>query len=317
MVINARRRRKSASRAVEISYNSRTMLPSQRLPYSAIVDRKPLKLPRGVRMVVWPIVNVEVWDIGRPMPRQALPPPTGITRLPDVPHWAWHEYGNRVGFWRLKDALDRLKITPSLSCNARICEDYPRIAQAALDAGWEFMGHSYDQRPIHLEPNQRATIKKAVKVIKAFTGKQPVGWLGPGFTQTLDTPEHLVEAGIQYICDWPIDDEPVEIATKKGPLLTLPYSIELNDIAMMIVQHHPAQEFVTRCMDYFERLYAESASRAKIMSIAVHPYISGTPYRIRYFEQVLAALKKKPGVVFWTGEEIMHWYLSARRKRRR
>jgi len=107
----------------------------------------------------------------------------------DVPHWAWHEYGNRVGFWRLKAALDRLKITPSLSVNARVCIDYPRIARAARDAGWEFMGHSYDQRPIHLEPNQRATIRKAVRVIKEYTGKQPVGWLGPGFTQTLDTPE--------------------------------------------------------------------------------------------------------------------------------
>jgi peptidoglycan/xylan/chitin deacetylase (PgdA/CDA1 family) len=289
------------------------MIPSQRLPYSAIVDRKPLKLPRGVRMVVWPIVNVEVWDIGRPMPRQALPPPTGVTRLPDVPHWAWHEYGNRVGFWRLKAALDKHKITPSLSVNARVCEDYPRIAQAAHDGGWEFMGHSYDQRPIHLEPNQRATIKKTVKVIKSFTGKPPVGWLGPGFTQTLDTPEHLAEAGIKYICDWPIDDEPVEIKTAKGPLLSLPYSIELNDISLMIVQHQAPQELYTRCMDYFERLYAESSSRAKIMSIAVHPYISGTPFRIKYFEQTLAALKKKPGVVFWTGEEIMHWYRSARR----
>lgn len=290
------------------------MRPEQRLLYSAIVDRKPLKLPRGVRVVVWPIVNVEVWDIGRPMPRQALPPPTGITRLPDVPHWAWHEYGNRVGFWRLKAALDKFKITPSLSINARVCEDYPRIARAAHAAGWEFMGHSYDQRPIHLEPNQRATIRKTVSVIKKFTGKPPVGWLGPGFTQTLDTPEHLVEAGIKYICDWPIDDEPVEIATAKGPLLTLPYSIELNDIALMIVQHQSPQELFTRTMDYFERLYAESAARAKIMSIAVHPYISGTPFRIKYFEQTLAALKKKRGVVFWTGEEIMHWYRSSRRQ---
>ena len=295
----------------------RDMIPSQRLAYSAIVDRAPLKLPRGVRLVVWPIVNVEVWDIGRAMPRQALPPPTGVTQLPDVPHWAWHEYGNRVGFWRLKDALDRHRITPSLSVNARVCEDYPRIAEAARDGGWEFMGHSYDQRPIHLEPDQRATIRKAVKVIKQFTGKQPVGWLGPGFTQTLDTPENLAEAGIKYISDWPVDDEPCEIQTKKGPLLTLPYSIELNDIAMMIVQHHPAREFVTRCMDYFERLYAESKSRAKIMSIAVHPYISGTPYRIKYFEQVLAGLKKKPGVVFWTGEQIMDWYESTRKSGKR
>ena len=293
------------------------MIPSQRLPYSAIIDRPPLKLPGGARVVVWPIVNVEVWDIGRPMPRQALPPPTGVTRLPDVPHWAWHEYGNRVGFWRLKAALDRLKITPSLSVNARVCLDYPRIAQAARDAGWEFMGHSYDQRPIHLEPNQRAMIRKAVSVIKKFTGKQPVGWLGPGFTQTLDTPEYLAEAGIRYICDWPVDDEPCEIKTKKGTLLSLPYSIELNDISTILVQRQPAREFAVRCMDYFERLYAESKSRAKFMSIAVHPYISGTPHRIKYFERVLAALKKKPGVVFWTGEQIMDWYLAGRRGRAR
>ena len=212
------------------------MIPSQRLPYSAIVDRAPLKLPRGVRLVVWPIVNVEVWDIGRAMPRQALPPPTGVTLRPDLPHWAWHEYGMRVGFWRLKAALDRLKITPTLSVNARVCLDYPRVAQAARDAGWEFMGHSYDQRPIHFEPNQRAMIRRAVKVIKAYTGKQPVGWLGPGFTETLDTPDLLAEAGIKYVADWPVDDEPCELKTQHGTLLSLPYSIELNDIAMMAVQ---------------------------------------------------------------------------------
>jgi allantoinase len=288
------------------------MIPTQRISYSAIVDRPPLRLPRGVRLVVWPIVNVEVWDIGRPMPRQALPPPTGITQLPDVPHWAWHEYGNRVGFWRLKAALDRLRIIPSLSINARACIDYPRIAEEARDSGWEFMGHSYDQRPIHLEPNQRATIRKAVKVIKQFTGKQPLGWLGPGFTETLDTPDLLRAAGIRYTCDWPIDDEPCEIKTRHGPLVALPYSIELNDISMMIVQRQSPREFMAFCMDYFERLYAESKSRAKIMSIAVHPYISGTPYRIKYFEQVLATLKKKPGVVFWTGEQILDWYLGGR-----
>jgi len=291
------------------------MIPSERLPYSAIIDRAPLKFPRGVRVVVWPIVNVEVWDIGRPMPRQVLPPPTGVTRLPDLPHWAWHEYGMRVGFWRLKATLDRLKITPTLSVNARVCTDYPRIARAARDAGWEFMGHSYDQRPLHLEPNQRATIRKAVRVIREYTGKPPVGWLGPGFTETLDTPDLLAEAGIKYTADWPADDEPCEIKTRHGTLLSLPYSIELNDIAMMMVQHRPASEFVTRCMDYFERVYAESKSRAKIMSIAVHPYISGTPYRIKYLEKVLTALRQQPGVVFWTGEQIMNWYIASRRKR--
>ena len=291
------------------------MIPSQRLPYSAIVDRAPLKLPRGVRLVVWPIVNVEVWDISRAMPRQALPPPTGVTHLPDLPHWAWHEYGMRVGFWRLKAALDRLRVKATLSVNARVCRDYPRVAQAARDAGWEFMGHSYDQRPLHLEPNQRATIRKAVKLIKQYTGKQPLGWLGPGFTETLDTPDYLAEAGIRYVADWPVDDEPCELKTRHGPLMTLPYSIELNDITMMIVQHHPAHEFLDRSMDYFERVYAEAKSRAKFVSLAVHPYISGTPHRIKYFETVLARLARRPGVVFWTGEQILQWYRGARRER--
>ena len=284
------------------------MIPSKRLEYSAIVDRPPLKLPGGARLVVWPVVNVEVWDIHRPMPRQVLPPPTHVTRLPDFAHWAWHEYGMRVGFWRLKEALDALGIKASLFTNARVCRDYPRVAEAARDAGWEFVGHSYDQQPIHVETNQLAMIQRTVKVIKDCTGKAPVGWLGPGLTETFYTPDYLAEAGIQYIADWVIDDEPCEIRTAHGPVVAMPYSVELNDIPMMMVQHHAGAEFVTRCMDHFDRVYEESKTRAKIMAIAVHPYISGVPHRIKYFETVLAQLKKQKGVVFWTGEQILDWY---------
>jgi peptidoglycan/xylan/chitin deacetylase (PgdA/CDA1 family) len=284
------------------------MNPSERLEYSAIVDRPPLALPGGARLVVWPVVNVEVWDIGRAMPRQVLPPPTGITQLPDVPHWSWHEYGMRVGFWRFVEVLDGLKIVPTLAINARVCLDYEPVARAALERGWEFMGHSYDQRPIHAEPDQRATIHKAVKVIRDYTGRQPVGWLGPGLTQTLDSPELLAEAGIRYIADWVIDDEPCRIRTDKGPLVALPYTAELNDIPMMMIQHHASAEFEARCVDHFERLYAESARRPKIMAIAVHPYISGVPHRIGYFQRVLERLKGNEGVVFWTGEQILDWF---------
>ena len=290
------------------------MIPAKRLRYSAIIDRPPLMLPDKARVVVWPVVNVEVWDIGRPMPRQVLPPPTGATLLPDVPHWGWHEYGMRVGFWRMKAVLDELKIVPSLSVNARVCLDYPRVAKAARDSGWEFMGHSYDQRPTHTEPDPVGMIRQSVKVIREFTGKRPVGWMGPGLTETLDTPEHLVAAGIQYIADWVIDDEPCTIRTRGGELVTLPYSLELNDIAMMVVQHHAAGEFVTRSMDYFERVYREGRERAKIMAIAVHPYISGVPHRIKYFESVLRRLRKQKGVLFWNGAQILDWYLKTRRR---
>ena len=288
------------------------MIPSKRLRYSAIVDRPPLVLPDKARVVVWPVVNVEVWDIGRPMPRQVLPPPTGATLLPDVPHWGWHEYGMRVGFWRMKAVLDELKIVPSLSVNARVCVDYPRVAKAARDSGWEFMGHSYDQRPTHTEPDPVAMIRQSVRVIREFTGRPPVGWMWPGLTETLDTPDQLAAEGIQYIADWVIDDEPCTIRTRGGELVTLPYSLELNDIAMMVVQQHAAGEFVTRTMDYFERVYQEGKERAKIMAIAVHPYISGVPHRIKYFETVLRRLRKQKGVLFWNGEKILDWYQKAR-----
>lgn len=289
------------------------MIPSKRLRYSAIVDRPPLRLPGKARVVVWPVVNVEVWDIARPMPRQVLPPPTGVTLLPDVPHWGWHEYGMRVGFWRLKAILDELGIVPSLSINARVCLDYPRIAKACRDAGWEFMGHSYDQRPMHAEPDAGDMIRRSVKVIREFTGRRPVGWMGPGLTEQLDTPELLKASGIQYIADWVIDDEPCTIRTRGGPLVTMPYTLELNDIAMMVVQHHAAREWESRCMDYFERLYREGRERAKVMAIAVHPYISGVPHRIRYFESVLRRLAKRKDVLVWNGAQILDWYLKSKK----
>lgn len=288
------------------------MKPLERLSYSPITKRAPLKLPGGARMVVWTIVNVEEWSIERAMPRMVLSPPQGQPLLPDLPNWAWHEYGMRVGFWRMKAVLDELKIVPSLSVNARVCIDYPRVARAARDSGWEFMGHSFDQRPTHTEPDPVAMIRQSVKVIREFTGRPPVGWMGPGLTETLDTPDQLAAEGIQYIADWVIDDEPCTIRTRGGELVTLPYSLELNDIAMMVVQHHAAGEFVTRAMDYFERVYQEGKERAKIMAIAVHPYISGVPHRIKYFETVLRRLRKQKGVLFWNGAQILEWYLKAR-----
>jgi allantoinase len=285
-------------------------IPRERCDYSAIVDRPPLKLPGGARIVVWTIVNLEVWDIGKPMARQVLPAPTGQPLLPDVPNWAWHEYGMRVGVWRFFDLYRRLGIEPSLSINARVCEDYPRVAQEAKDLGWEFMGHSYEQGPIHKEPDQRAMIHRSLDVLEKFTGKRPVGWLGPGLTQTLDTPELLADAGIKYIGDWVYDDEPTIIRTAKGPLLTLPYTVELNDIPMMIVQHHESDHLLKRSMETFDRLYEEGGQRAKFMAIAIHPYISGQPFRIKYLEQIYEYVNRLPGVLHWNGAQILDWYLA-------
>jgi peptidoglycan/xylan/chitin deacetylase (PgdA/CDA1 family) len=287
-------------------------LPRDRAPYSAIVDRPPLKLLGTAKVVLWSIVNLEVWDIGRPMARQVLPAPTGIPLLPDVPNWSWHEYGMRVGVWRFFKLYQRLGIRPTLSINARVCEDYERVAAEARSSGWEFMGHVYDQMPIHKLEDQGGVINRSIDILERFTGKRPIGWLGPGLTQTYETPELLAEAGVKYIGDWVWDDEPAEIATANGPLVTLPYTVELNDIPMMMVQHHESPYWLTRCKDTLDRLHMEGAERAKIMAVAIHPYISGQPHRIRYLEELYDYAASLGDVLFWNGEEIYHWYQGTR-----
>src|SRR6202158_3638241 len=287
------------------------MIPKERSDYSAIVDRPPLKLRGRARLVFGTIVNYEVWDIGKPMARQLLPAPTGVPLMPDVVHWGFHEYGMRVGCWRFFELFKRLGIKPTLAANARICEDYPRVAEEAKRAGWEFMGHAYEQGPIHKETDQAGMINRTMDIMEKFCGKRPVGWLGPGLTQTLETPELLAAAGVKYIGDWVYDDEPTVIKTAKGPLVTLPYSIELNDIPMMLVQHHEAEHWYRRCVDAFDRLYAEGAVRPKIMAIAIHPYISGQPFRINYLERVYDYINRFSGVLHWNGAEIYDWYIRS------
>lgn len=289
-------------------------LPRDRAPYSAIVDRPPLKLPGGARVVLWTIVNLEVWDIGRPMARQILPPPQGVPLQPDIPNWSWHEYGMRVGVWRFFDLYKRLGIRPTLSINARVCEDYPRVAEAARDAGWEFMGHVYDQMPIHKIEDQRETIFKSMDILEKFTGKRPIGWLGPGLTETYETPENLAAAGVKYIGDWVWDDEPSEISTANGPLVTLPYTVEHNDIAMMAVANHESPYWLTRFKDALDRLHMEGGERAKILAVAIHPYISGQPHRIKYLEEIYAYAQSRGDVLLWNGEEIYNWYQGVKGK---
>src|SRR4051795_6856994 len=287
------------------------MLPRERCGYSAIVDRPRLNHPGNPRVVVWTIVNLEVWDISRPMARQVLPAPMGQPLLPDVPNWSWHEYGMRVGVWRFFELLRALRIKPTLSINARVCVDYERVARQALDDGWEFMGHSYEQMPIHKVEDQRGMILKSLDTLERFTGTRPIGWLGPGLTETLETPELLAAAGVRYIGDWVYDDEPTTIRTANGPLVTLPYSVELNDIPMMIVQHHEGEYLARRAIDQFDRLYAEGKERAKIMALAIHPYISGQPHRIKYLEAIYQHVARFDGVLHWNGVEILDWYSSA------
>jgi peptidoglycan/xylan/chitin deacetylase (PgdA/CDA1 family) len=299
------RKKKSSRSAAKTAQGFR-----ERVPYSAIVDRPRLKLPGGARVAVWTIVNVEEWSEQRPMPRTVLPPPYGQPLLPDLPNWAWHEYGMRVGFWRFLEVLNKFKLKATLAINGSVIKSYPPVAKAALDAGWEFMGHGFVQRPMHHVEDQRAAILQTIEQIKSFTGKPPRGWESPGLTETFETIDLLAEAGIEYVADWVLDDQPCRIQTASGPIVSVPYTVEMNDIAMMQIQNHPSSEWLRRGTDTFDRLWSEGEKIPRVMAISVHPYITGAPHRIAYLEKLYEHILSRPEVVMWTGEQILDWYSS-------
>lgn len=281
-------------------------LLSARAPYTAFVDRPKLSGPG--RVLVWFIVNVEHWSIERPMPRTVLTPPMGQPLLPDLPNWAWHEYGMRVGFWRLFEALDRRGIVPTLALNGRVCESYPRVASAALEAGWEFMGHGYVQGPMHKLEDQPQAIRQSLDAIAAFTGRAPRGWESPGLTETEATLDLLSAAGIEYIADWVIDDQPAWLDASPRPVLSVPYTVELNDIPIHAIQQHASGELLARGVAQLDRLWQEGGDNPRVMAVSVHPYITGVPHRIAAFEALLDAIVGRPEVAIMTGAGIADWY---------
>jgi peptidoglycan/xylan/chitin deacetylase (PgdA/CDA1 family) len=268
------------------------------------------RLPGGARMVVWCIVNDEEWDILQPMPRTVLTPPAGGAPSPDIPNWAWHEYGNRVGFWRMLKVFDEFKIPATLAINGSAIAAYPPIVAAANERRWEFIGHGFTQRNMQKVEDERADIRRTREVISLASGKPPRGWLGPGLTETWETPDLLVEEGYDYVCDWVLDDQPVWLKTRSGRILNVPYTQECNDVAMMLIQHHPAREYFERARDQFEQIYADAAEGARVMALVQHPYILGAPHRLKYFRAIIEMIAAKQDVLFWTGSQIADWYVK-------
>ena len=284
------------------------MLPNDRLDYSAIIKRKPLKLPKGARMVVWTITNVEEWDPTQTMPRTVITPPAGGAPMPDIPNWCWHEYGNRVGFWRLLQVYDDFKIPGVMNINGVAIQAYPDIIKACLDRKWEFVGHGFTQRNMQKVENERADIRKSAEVIEQATGKRPRGWLGPGLTETWETPDVLAEEGYDYVADWVLDEQPVSLKTRAGEIVSVPYTVEINDVVISAVQQQPSDEILRRGRDQFDRLYLDGAKAPRVMAISIHPYLTGVPHRIKYLEMLYDYILGHDGVVMWTGAEILDWY---------
>ena len=293
-----------------VDLNETGRAPTARVLYEPITQRPKLRLPGGARVAVWTIVHVENWAPDGPMPRTVLPPPMGQPLLPDIPNWAWHEYGMRVGFWRFLEVLGERNLKATLAVNGTACRLYEKACQAALEAGWEFMGHGFSQRPMHRVENQVRAIADTVSAIRDFIGKMPRGWESPGLTETLETVDLLADAGFEYVCDWVLDDQPVPIKTKSGQIISVPYTVEINDVVISAVQQHQSDEILRRGRDQFDRLFQDGASAPRIMAIAIHPYLTGVPHRIKYLEALYDYILGHDGVVMWTGEEILDWYLS-------
>lgn len=283
-------------------------MANPRATYSPLFQRRPLKLPDGARVAVWPVINVEEWDMNAPMARTVLPPPQGVSVIPDIANFGWFDYGLRVGFWRLKQVLDRYGIRATVSLNASVCLSYPQLVEESLKAGWEMLGHGFIQRAINTEADERAVIRRSIQTIKECTGRAPRGWMGPGLAETFDTPDILAEEGIEYVCDWCNDDQPYEMRVKSGRLVSIPYTVEINDIPIYLIQHHRSPEIFERARNHFDTLYREGADSARIMAISTHPYITGVPHRIKYYDMIFEYIRQFAGVVFLTGSDILDWY---------
>jgi len=287
-----------------------TQYTNPRAEFMPIVDRADLQLPGDARLAVWVVVNVEVWDFESVLPRTLLPYPQGVPVVPDIANYGWFDYGLRVGFWRLKEVLDNHDIRATMSMNGVLAEAYPRVVQESVESQWELMGHNFVQRVMSKEPNERAAIRKTAELIQQTSGSRMRGWMGPGLSETPDTLDILAEEGIDYVADWVNDDLPYRMKTESGTIYSVPYSLEINDIVVHLVYMRPSDALLKRGRDQFDTLYEESADGARVMCVAVHPYVTGAPHRIKYFDELFEYMKGHEGVIFMTGAEILDWYLD-------
>jgi hypothetical protein len=174
------------------------------------------------------------------------------------------------------------------------------------------MGHNVVQKPMHAMDNEAEAIEASVAAIAKFTGAKPRGWMGPGLTETHHTPELLVRAGIEYTTDWVLDDQPTVIETAAGPLYSVPYSVEINDVVLATIDKADSSALYDRALATCDRYIREGADQARVLALAAHPYIHGVPHRIGWYERALDDLAAKPGAMFTTGGAILDWYKRER-----
>ena len=287
-------------------------MPNPRIPFVLADERPKLAPPQGKPLIVHAVVNVESWPFDQPMPRKLLSAPHGAESTPDVPNFSWVEYGLRAGMPRLLSLFADRKIPVSAFINAAVCDDYPRLAERVGNAGWEIVGHGYTQRSLQADAAREAeVIAQSLERLTRFYGRRPRGWLGPGLKETPDTPDHLKAAGIEYLCDWVVDDLPHWMSTRHGPLIGMPYTLELNDSVLYAVQQHPSDALHRRTLDSIECFESELSHQPRMLTLALHPHLIAVPHRMPYLERVIDALQARSDTIFMTGGAIADWFVAA------
>lgn len=282
-------------------------------PYSPIIRRPRLEWPNGARVAFWIVPNIEFFSL------ETRPGGIGPGKIPDIPTWAVRDYGNRVGVFRIMDVLDRYGMRATAALNSDICEFHPEIIEEGNKRRWEWMGHNQsNSRRLNEVPVEEESqiIHRTLDTIERVSGQRPLGWLGSGLQETWDTLDHLAEAGCEYVSDWgPNDDQPylMETAGDKN-LVSVPYSYAINDKAALEAFGLTTGDFKEMICAQFDTLYREGEQTGRVMHLAVHPYLTGQPFRINALDEALAYITGHSEVWLATGTEIAQHYIQQVRK---
>jgi peptidoglycan/xylan/chitin deacetylase (PgdA/CDA1 family) len=282
-----------------------------RFNYSPIARRPRLELPNRARVAVWVTPNVEHFRYDRPA--ISLTPMTAGLK-PDILNYAWRDYGARVGIWRLMEILERQGIVATAALNSEACIHYPEIIKEGNRLGWEWMAHGENNSSLFtgMPPDAETKIIAGVlDAIAAHTGKRARGWLGPALTETDNTLDILAAAGIDYVADWCNDEQPYAMKTKTKPIIAIPYTLEIGDIPVFLDRGGNGEDFHRMIVDAFDTLYEDGAKQYRVLSIALHPFLIGHPFRARYLEKALAHIKKHDAVWITTGSALVDWYKAS------
>ncbi len=278
------------------------------VPWLPIFERPQLQWPEEHRLAVWVCPNLEHYDYLPPPQRKRDPWPR--MPHPDILGYGEKDYGNRVGAWRLFRVLEQHGIRATASGGLTCFSRYPEILEKCLELDWDCMCHGFENTSYLWDmplAEERELIERACSVFESQFGRKLKGWFSPAASHTDNTLELITEAGIEYFCDWYHDDQPFPIFSNKGAIITLPYSMELNDVVARL-RGMEAVDFARVVRDAFNTLWEEGDKQGRVLCIALHPYVSGQPHWVDTIDRLFADLRREPAVWWATGAEISDWY---------